>query len=206
MFLPPSPLPKAVPAEGRFRLPLTLFSLRFLPYPSRAPRAPQTPWLQRRPSHSRLIYQGSLHRRRPPPRPPVRLCLSPPCVALQPLCRRRRADEQRQRRVMHPRCKLWIQARRGPSAIFQPRYNPAANPTAAAGSVRHRDPCSCRLAGPHGATTVRPRPRRAYMGPPLLRLTPSPGERPTAHTRLDALGDAAELRFADSVARDSHDD
>ena len=29
MFLPPSPLPKAVPAVGRFRLPLTPFSLRF---------------------------------------------------------------------------------------------------------------------------------------------------------------------------------
>ena len=28
---------------------------------------------------------------------------------------------------------------------------------------RRRDPWSCRLAGPHGATTVRPRPRRAYM-------------------------------------------
>ena len=29
MFLPPVPLPKAVPAAGRFRLPLTPFSLRF---------------------------------------------------------------------------------------------------------------------------------------------------------------------------------
>ena len=52
VFLPPSPLPKAVPAAGRFRLPLTLFSLRFLPYLSRAARAPQKLWLQRRPSHS----------------------------------------------------------------------------------------------------------------------------------------------------------
>ena len=40
----------------------------------------------------------------------------------------------------------------------------------------------------------------------LLRLTPSPGDTPTAHTRQDALGDAAELRFADSVARYSHAD
>ena len=107
---------------------------------------------------------------------------------------------------MHPRCRLWIQARRGPSAIFQTRYNPAASPTAAAGSACRRDPCSCRLAGPHGATTVRPRPRRAYIGTPLLRLTSSPGDTPTAHTRSDALGDAAELRFADSVARYSHAD
>ena len=29
-------------------------------------------------------------------------------------------------------------------------------------SDRHRDPCSCRLTGPHGATSVRPRLRRAY--------------------------------------------
>ena len=36
MFLPPSPLPKTTPAAGRFRLPLTPFSIRFLPYPSRA--------------------------------------------------------------------------------------------------------------------------------------------------------------------------
>ena len=92
VFLPPSPLPKAVPAAGRFHLPPTLFSLRLLSYPSRAARAPQKTWLQRRPSHSRLIYPGVLSRRRPPPRPPVRLCPSPPCLALQPLRRRRRAD------------------------------------------------------------------------------------------------------------------
>ena len=192
MFLPPSPLPKVVPAAGRFRLPPTPFSLRFLPYPLRVARAPQTPWLQRRPSHSRLIYPGVLHRRRPPPRPLVLLCPSPPCWALQPFRRRRRTDEQRQQREMHPRCRLWVRARRAPSAIFQTRYNPAASPTAAAGSAHRRDPCSCRLAGPHGATTVRPRPCRAYMGTPLLRLTPSSGDTPTAYTRSDALGDAAE--------------
>ena len=44
------------------------------------------------------------------------------------------------------------------------------------------------------------------MGTPLLRLTPSSGDTPTAHTRSDALGDAAEFRFADSVARYSHAD
>ena len=206
MFLPPSPLPKAVPATGRFHLPLTPFSLRFLPYPSRTARAPQKPWLQRRPSHSRLIYPGIFYRRRPRPRPPVRLCPSPPCSALQPLRRRRRADEQRQQRVMHPRCRLWIRARRGPSAIFQTRYNPVASPTAAADPFNRREPCSCLLASPHGATTVRPRPRRAYMGTPLLRLTPSPGDTPTAYTRSDALGNVAELRFVDSVAGYLHDD
>ena len=44
------------------------------------------------------------------------------------------------------------------------------------------------------------------MGTSLLRLTPSPGDTPTAHTRPDALDDADELRFADSVARCSHAD
>ena len=44
------------------------------------------------------------------------------------------------------------------------------------------------------------------MGTPLLRLPPSPGDTPTAYTRSDALGNAAELRFADSAARYSHDD
>ena len=44
------------------------------------------------------------------------------------------------------------------------------------------------------------------MGTPLLRLTPSPSDTPTASTRSDALDDADELRFADSVARYSHDD
>ena len=44
------------------------------------------------------------------------------------------------------------------------------------------------------------------MGIPLLRLTPSSGDMPTAPTGSDALGDAAELRLADSVARYSHTD
>ena len=44
------------------------------------------------------------------------------------------------------------------------------------------------------------------MGTSLLRLTPSPGEMPSVPTRSDALGDAAELRFADSVARYSYAD
>ena len=97
---------------------------------------------------------------------------------------------------MHPRCRLWIRARRGPSAITQMPYNPAASPTATAGSARRRDLCSCRLAGPPGTTTGLPRPRRVYMETPLLRLTPSTGDTPTAYTRSDALGDVARWRFA----------
>ena len=156
VVLPSSPLPKAVSASGRFRLALTPFSLRFLPYLSRAVRAPQRLWLQRRPSQSRFLFQGVLHRRRTPPRPPVRSCPSLPCLALQPLHRRRRADEQQQQPVMHPRCKLWIRARRGPSTICPECQHPAANPTAAADPVDRRDPCSCRLSGLHGTDPVRP--------------------------------------------------
>ena len=44
------------------------------------------------------------------------------------------------------------------------------------------------------------------MGAPLSRLAPSPDDTPTAHTRSDVLGDAAELRFADSVVRYLHAD
>ena len=44
------------------------------------------------------------------------------------------------------------------------------------------------------------------MGTLLLRLTPSLGDTPTSHTKSDALSDAAELRFADSVARYPHAD
>ena len=50
------------------------------------------------------------------------------------------------------------------------------------------------------------RDRAEPVGTPLLRLTPPPGDTPTASTKLDALGDAAELQFADSIARYSHAD
>ena len=50
------------------------------------------------------------------------------------------------------------------------------------------------------------RDRAEPVGTPFLRLTPPPGDTPTAPTKLDALGDAAELQFADSIARYSHAD
>ena len=64
--------------------------------PSRVARAPQKHWLQRDPSHSRLLYHRVLHRTPTPPRQPVRMCPSPPCLAPQPLHRRRVTDEQQQ--------------------------------------------------------------------------------------------------------------
>ena len=48
------------------------------------------------------------------------------------------------------------------------------------------------------------RDRAEPVGTPLLRLTPPLGDTPPAPAKLDALGDAAKLQFADSVARCSH--
>ena len=50
------------------------------------------------------------------------------------------------------------------------------------------------------------RDRAEPVGTPLLRLTPPLGDTTLAPAKLDALGDAAELLFADSVARLSHAD
>ena len=52
----------------------------------------------------------------------------------------------------------------------------------------------------------RPTATAQPVGTPLLRLPPTPGDTSTAPTMLDALGDAAELQFAHSVARYSHAD
>ena len=50
------------------------------------------------------------------------------------------------------------------------------------------------------------RDRAEPVGTPLLRHTPPLGDTPPAPAKLDALGDAAKLQFADSVARYSHAD
>ena len=109
-------------------------------------------------------------------------------------------------RVMHPAVDYGFglggaprpSSRRGTTPPRVPRPRPA--PLAAA------TPFFVDSFGPHGATSVRPRPRKAYIRTPLWRFTPSLDDTPTAYTRSDALGNAAELRFADSVARCSHDD
>ena len=48
------------------------------------------------------------------------------------------------------------------------------------------------------------RDRAEPVGTPFVRLPSPPGDTPTAPTKLDALGDAAELQFVNSVARYSH--
>ena len=47
---------------------------------------------------------------------------------------------------------------------------------------------------------------QSLYGKSSLTADSSPGDTPTAHTRSHSLGDAAELRFADSVERCSHAD
>ena len=187
-----------------------------LSYPPRAARPPpRSPGCSddrlTADSFTKKFYTGGgLRRHRRSDR--VRLCLAWHSIAsvgdaaFKPHLNLDASTSSDSNRKCTPRCRLWLRAQRGPSTIFQMRHNPAASPTVAADPVDRRDPCSCRLAGPHGATTIRPRPRRAYMGTPLLRLTPLPGDTPTAHTRYDALGDAADLQFPDSVARYSHAD
>ena len=76
VFLPPSPLLKAVPAVGRFRMPLTPFPRRCLPSLSRAARAPQKPWLQRRPSHSEFSIPEFYTGVGPAATTGVRICLA----------------------------------------------------------------------------------------------------------------------------------
>ena len=57
---------------------------------------------------------------------------------------------------------------------FARRANtPPRVPPAAAGSAHRRDPCSCRLVGPDGANTVRPRRRRACGHSSLTTYAPS---------------------------------
>ena len=75
-----------------------------------------------------------------------------------------RAGVQQQQLVRHPLLSTLASVPAGPLGHL---CNPIASPTTAAGSARHRDPCSCQLAGPHGAASVRPRPRRAYKNSSL---------------------------------------
>ena len=88
VFRPLSSLPKAVAAAGQFlRPPDTMFGSVF-DVPVEDSTGSADTWLQRRQSHSRLLYQGVLNRIRTPPRAPVRLRPSLACLAAQPLNRR----------------------------------------------------------------------------------------------------------------------
>ena len=88
-------------------------------------------------------------------------------------------------------------SRRGttPSRVPRPRPAPPAAATPALA-----DSLVCAVPLPSD------RDHAERMGTPLSRITPSPGDTPTAQTRSDALRDAVELRFTDSVAHYSHAD
>ena len=85
------------------------------------------------------------------------------------------------------------------------RDSPAASSPAAAGSAHRRDPAPAASSVP---TLPIPsdRDRAEPVGTPFFRLMPPLGDTPLSPAKLDALGDAAKLQFADSVARYSHAD
>ena len=166
-------------------------------YPSRVERAPQNPWLQRRPSHSRPLYQGVLHRGDGFPRDHgfdgVRLCRawhSSPSVsddaptnsdsnrqctpAVEYGSTPDGAPRQSSRSVNSPPRVPW--PRSTPSPAVTPA--PAASPVPMVPTDRDL-----------------PEP----IGTSILRPPSTPGDTPTALTMSDAFDDIDELQFDDSV-------
>ena len=102
-------------------------------------------------------------------------------------------------------CRLRIRARRGPSTICPECQHSAASPTAAADPSTAATPA--RAAPPVTAVLISfDHDRAEPIGTPILRPPSTPGDTPAAPTKLDALNDVDELKFADSVARFSHAD
>ena len=162
-------------------------------YPPRSARALQDPWLPRRQSSNRLLSGATrdcLGRARGPDRGRLYfawLSGAPDDDAVfRPHLHSDAPAFSNSSWEGTPCCRLWLRARRGPSAIFQKSYNPAANPTAAAPTLTDPPVRTVPLPSDHDHAEL--------MGTSVLRLTPSPGDTPTASTRSDALGNAAELR------------
>ena len=77
-----------------------------------------------------------------------------------------------------------------PPRVPRPRPTPSTAATSAP------------AASPVPTVSIPPdRDRAEPIGTPLLRLPSTPGDTPTAPTKLDALDDVDELQFAHSVAR-----
>ena len=97
----------------------------------------------------------------------------------------------------------WHRVRRGSSAICSAYQHPAVSPMVAADPVHRRDPCS--TASPVSTVSIpSDRDRAEPSGTPLIRLPSTPGDTPTAPTKLEALDDVDELQFTDSIRRFSH--
>ena len=116
----------------------------------------------RRPANSfKEFYTGDrLGRDHRPDR--VRLCLA---LALRRTRRRSRlrtaspigrAGVQQQQLAMHPLLSAMTLGPAGPLDHLPGVLTSAAISTATAGLAHRRDPCSCRLAGPHGTDPARP--------------------------------------------------
>ena len=163
MFLHRPPSSIALPAAGGSRVQPITISLCFLLYPLRSARAPQKPRLPRRQSSNRLLpgawYKG-LTRSSPRalPRPSLpRLDLRRPRRrrSLQIASPLGRAGVQHPQLIKHPLLSTMTSVSAGPLGHLPGELQPRREPDG-------RGPYSCRPAGPHGATSIRPRPCRAY--------------------------------------------
>ena len=180
-------------------------SLRSSPYPPRSARAPQKPLLPRRPSPSRLLHRSptqgtdavettgpttSAPASSGSPMPPT---VKPSWDRISTRTCRRTATAAR---AAPPDVDYGF----GPGGAPRPFARRAnTRPRVPSAAAHRRDPCSCRLVGLDGAYTVRPRPRRACWNSSVMVYTPS-WRHTSCTAKLDALGDTAELPFADSVA------
>ena len=196
------------PGRGRALPAADNDSLRSSPYPPRSARAPQKPLLPRRPLPSRLLQRSptqgtdSVETTGPtasypaPPGSPMPPTVMPSSDRISTRTRRRttRAASATLPAVDYgfgPDGAPRPFARRANTPLRVPRPRPAP-PTAAA-------PAPAASSVP---TVPIPsdRDRAEPVGTPLLRLTPPFGDTPPAPGKLDALGHADNLQFADSVA------
>ena len=158
------------PGRGRTLAAADNDSLRSSPYPPRSARAPQKPLLPRRPSPSRLLHVVSTASA-----PALSGSPMPPTV--KPSLDRISTRTRRRTATAASAAPPYVDYGFGPGGAPRPfarRANtPPRVPPAAAGSAHRRDLCSCRLVGPDGANTVRPRPRRACGNSSLTSYAPS---------------------------------
>ena len=201
MFLHPSPPSIAVPAAGGLCLQPTTISLRSLPYPPRSARAPQKCRDDRCPADSlKEFYTGDRLGR--DHRPDRALTAKPSSDSMSTRTRRRTATATG---GAPPAVDFIVGPGGAPRPSTKRANTPARGPRPWPAPPTPATPA--RAASP--VPTVRipsDRDRAEPAVAPLVRLTPLPGDTPTVPTKLDALGAAAELQFADSVMRHSHAD
>ena len=170
------------PGRGRTLPAADNDSLLSWPYPPRSARAPQKPLLPRRPSPSRLLQKSpaqgadaveitgpttSAHASPGSPMPPT---VKTSWDRISTRTRRRTATAAS---AAPPDVDYGFGPGGAPRPFARRANTPPRVRPAAAGSAHRHDPCSCRLVGPDGANTVRPRPRRACGNSSLTTYAPS---------------------------------